>query len=115
MTTENKHLAKIAKNQPFKFFDIIVSSSELKKLIIYRIEKLNLDHLQVCEANNVSYNSFKKYLNNDKSLSTASLRQEHILNIAKSLGVNIRVQLVYNDISDVDRDFFTKEIEDGEE
>jgi hypothetical protein len=59
-------------------------------------------------VNNVSYNTFKKYLEEDKSLSSPNLRQEHLINIAETLGVKIRVQIIIQKIESVDRSIFEK-------
>lgn len=100
---------QIAKKQVFKFRDIFIDSSELKKLIKARIKELNLTYKQVTKANNVSVITFEKYLMEDKTLSTPTLRQEHLLNIAESLGITIRVQLIPSNFEDIDRSFFEKE------
>lgn len=100
------NIHQVARTQTFVFKDIIIDSSELKKLIRYRIKELNINTYVLCKANNVSYSVFKKYLNNDKSLSTPSLRQEHMIRIAESLGIRIRVQLIVGKIEDVDRSVF---------
>ena len=99
---------KIAKTQTFKFRDIFIDSSELKKLIKARMKELNVSTKQVAEANNVYEYTFNKYLMEDKSLSTKNLRQEHLLNIAESLGIKIRVQLIPSKLEDIDRSFFEK-------
>lgn len=100
---------KIAREQTFKFRDIFLDSSELKKLIKARIKELNLTYKQIATSNNVSSFMFNKYLMDDKSLSTPTLRQEHLLNIAESLGITIRVQLIPSKFEDIDRSFFEKE------
>lgn len=102
-------ISDIAKNQAFKFRDIFIDSSELKKLIKARMKELNLTNNQTAKANNVSTYMFNKYLMDDKSLSTPTLRQEHLLNIAESLGITIRVQLIPSKFEDIDRSYFEKE------
>lgn len=101
-------LNQIAKTQTYKYRDIVIDSSELKKIIKYRIKELNLKLMDVCMVNNVSYNTFKKYLEEDKSLSSPNLRQEHLINIAETLGVKIRVQIIIQKIESVDRSIFEK-------
>ena len=102
-------ISDISKIQTFKFRDIFIDSPELKKLIKARIKELNLTYKQAAKANNVSSVTFEKYLMEDKSLSTPTLRQEHLLNIAESLGIKIRVQLIPSKFEDIDRSFFEKE------
>jgi hypothetical protein len=101
-------LNQIAKTQTYKYRDIVIDSSEFKKIIKYRIKELNLKLMDVCMVNNVSYNTFKKYLEEDKSLSSPNLRQEHLINIAETLGVKIRVQIIIQKIESVDRSIFEK-------
>ena len=99
-------LNQIAKTQTYKYRDVVIDSSELKKIVKHRIRELNLKLFDVCRVNNVSYNTFKKYLEEDKSLSSPNLRQEHLINIAESLGVRIRVQIIIQKIDSVDRSIF---------
>jgi len=101
-------LNQIAKTQTCKYRDIVIDSSELKKIVKHRIKELNLKLFNVCSVNNVSYNTFKKYLEEDKSLSSPNLRQEHLIKIAESLGVKIRVQIIIQKIDSVDRSTFEK-------
>ena len=101
-------LNQIAKTQTYKYRDIVIDSSELKKIVKHRIKELNLKLFNVCSVNNVSYNTFKKYLEEDKSLSSPNLRQEHLIKIAESLGVKIRVQIIIQKIDSVDRSTFEK-------
>lgn len=103
-----KRSSQIARVQTYKYRDIILDSSELKKVIKFRIKQLNIDNYTVCKENNVFYNVFKKYLENDKSLSSPGLRQEHLINIAESLGINIRVQIIIGDFNEIDRKRFEK-------
>ena len=102
-------VSKIARTQTYKYRDIVIDSSELKKLIKFRIKELNTTSAAICKANNVSHETFKKYLSEDKSLSSPNLRQEHLINIAETLGVNIRVQIIIKKIDTVDRSVFEKE------
>lgn len=109
MGKREAELSQIARNQAFKFRDIVIDSAELRKLIKHRMKELNLKNYDVCEANNISYGTFMKYLREDKTLSTPTLRQEHLINVAESLGIRIRVQLIIGKFEDIDRSFFEKE------
>lgn len=102
----NPGITKISKVHAFKFRDVIIDSVELKKLIKYRAKELNINFMALCRVNNVSYEAFKKYLINDKSLSTSSLRQEHLMNIAESIGIRIRVQIIIGKFEDIDKSRF---------
>ncbi len=105
---KSKNFVPVAKDQSFKFRDIVIDSVELKKLIKYRIKELNINSFAVCKANNISYNVFKKYLMSDKSLSSPGLRQEHLINVAESLGIRIRVQVIIGEFENIDRSRFEK-------
>jgi len=115
MSTGKKiSIPQIARTQTYKYRDIVIDSSELKKLVKHRIKELNLKLFNVCKANNISYETFKKYLNEDKSLSSPNLRQEHLINVAESLGIKIRVQIIIGKFENIDRSFFEIEIPKNE-
>ena len=99
---QNTRFRKIAQNQQQKFADVIVDSGELKKLIIQRAKDLKVRQYHLCDILNISWPSWRKYLENDKNLSTPTLRQEHIIEVAKALGINVRITLVVKDIDKVD-------------
>ena len=111
MSTENSRFGKISRNQAFKFRDVVIDSAELRKLIKHQMKHLNLKTWDVTEANNISYGTFKKYMRDDKTLSSASLRQEHLMNVAESLGIRIRIQLIVKKVEDIDRSFFERKEE----
>ncbi len=77
------------------YLDIIVSSSEIKKLIKARAEALGLDLFKVAKEAGVSYRAFKKqYLQQDQPMSSPQLRQEHIIKILQVLGVLVKITVV---------------------
>ena len=77
------------------YLDIVVSSSEIKKLIKSRAEALELDLFKVPKEAGVSYRAFKtQYLQQDEPMSSPQLRQEHIVNILQVLGVKLKITVI---------------------
>lgn len=86
-----------------RYLDIIVSSSELKKLIKFRAEALNVSLYHVANAAGIRYATFKAYyLQEDDPKCSPALRQEHLIKVAEQLGIKIRVTLVLEDLEKVD-------------
>ena len=81
-----------------RFFDIIVSSKELKKLISERAKELDVKLFHVVRHAGINWGTFKlNYLYAEDILSGPSIRQEHILKVCKTLGINARMTLTIVD------------------
>lgn len=77
------------------YYDIIVSSTEIKKLILHRIDFLEVDLKLVLREAGITMNAFKsKYLEQIDPVSTPKLRQSHIESLLNVLGVELKVQCV---------------------
>lgn len=77
------------------YYDIIVSSVEIKKLILHRIDFLEVDLDLVLKEAGITKNAFKrKYLEQKDPVSTPKLRQSHIESLLNVLGVELKVQCV---------------------
>lgn len=85
------------------YYDIIVSSAEIKKLILHRIKELEVDLKLVLKEAGVTEHAFvSKYLKQKDPVSTPKLRQSHIESILNVLGVELRIQcIVERDITKV--------------
>jgi len=88
-----------------KYLDIIVSSGEIKKLILDRAEILGLSIYQVCEEAGMNYDYFKKfYLQKQEPQCSFKLRQLDIIRMAKVVGVEIRLTVLTTPIDQVKTD-----------
>lgn len=73
-------------------WDIIVSSSEIKKLIISRAEILKVRMFNLAEAEKCDWTAFKNdWLNNPSPVVTKHVHPRLISNIASRLGIKLRV------------------------
>lgn len=80
---------------PIKYWDVIVSSNELKKLIKERADRYHVDFFRLATEIGVDYDYFKNnYLNKVDVLSTPTIRQQQIINLAALVGIDIRITLV---------------------
>jgi len=103
-------MAKYGRKDPQRFLqhrkrymDIIVQSSEIKKVLKERADKVGVSFYDLCRAAGVSYITFKaQYLDKSEPLCSPELRQEHVMEIGKLLGVKIRVMVALGDIDIVD-------------
>ena len=77
------------------YYDVIVSSVEIKKLILHRIDflKVYLD-LVLREAGITRHAFTTKYLLQKDPVSTPKLRQSHIESLLNVLGVDVKIQCV---------------------
>lgn len=77
------------------YYDIVVSSVEIKKLILQRIDIMDLDLGLVLREAGVTTHAFKtKYLSQVDPVSTPKLRQSHIESILNVLGIELKIQCV---------------------
>ena len=82
----------------------IVSSKEIKELIINRLNELGVSASEVCIRADVSYASFKKfYLEEDEPKSKPSLRPEDLMKVGKLIGIKIKTQVIVKDAHLIDR------------
>jgi len=82
----------------------IVSSKEIKQLLIERMNNLGVSAFEVCIRADVSYATFKKYyLEIEEPTSRPSLRPEDLMKIGKLIGIKIRTTVVVGDIEKIDR------------
>ncbi len=86
-----------------KYLDIIVSSAELKRLILDRCDELGVSIYNVSDEAGINYNTFKQlYLQKDEPQCSPALRQEHIIKMAELVGIKVKVTLVLTPIDKVD-------------
>lgn len=91
---EPEELARKGSSPAF-YYDIIVSSPEIKKLILHRIKVLDVDLKLVLKEAGIKEWAFKKrYLRHPDPVSTPALRQSHIISLLEVLGVKLKIQLV---------------------
>ncbi len=77
------------------YYDVVVSSIEIKKLILHRIEELEVDLDLVLKEAGITKHAFKtKYLQQSDPVSTPKLRQSHIESLLNVLGIELRVTCV---------------------
>lgn len=80
------------------YYDMIISSGELKKLILRRIKELDVDLKLVLEEAGVTHHAFNtKYLREKNPVSTPKLRQSHIMSILDVLGIDMQILFVVKD------------------
>jgi len=77
------------------YYDVVISSVEIKKLILHRIEFLDVDLDLVLREAGITKHAFRtKYLEQNDPVSTPKLRQSHIESLLNVLGVELKVQCV---------------------
>lgn len=77
------------------YYDVVISSGELKKLILSRIKELDVDLNLVLKEAGITNHAFKtKFLRDPDPVSTPKLRQSHIIRLLEVLGVKTRIQFV---------------------
>jgi len=82
----------------------IVSSKEIKQVIINRMNELGVSAYEVCIRADVSYNSFyKHYMKVDEPDSRPSLRPEDLMKIGALIGIKIKPTVILQDASKIDR------------
>lgn len=80
---------------PEKYWDVIVSSNELKKLIKQRADRYHVSFFKLAKEIGVDYEYLKKYyLNRVDVLSTPNIRQKQIIHLAELVGIDVRITLV---------------------
>jgi len=79
---------------PAYYYDLIVSSGEIKKVILARIEELDVDLNLVLKEAGITAHAFKKaYLRHPDPVSTPALRQSQLIKLLETLGVKVKVRL----------------------
>lgn len=87
------------------YYDLVISSGEVKRLILKRIEELDVDLKLVLKEAGVTYHAFlTKYLRQKDPVSTPKLRQSHIISILEVLGIKMRIQFIVDDKNNVRTD-----------
>ena len=82
----------------------IVSSKEIKQLIIDRLNELGVSASEICIRADISYASFKKfYLEEDEPKSRPSLRPEDLMKVGELIGIKIKTQVIVKDAHLIDR------------
>tara|TARA_Y100000814_G_scaffold293633_1_gene276287 strand:+ start:9918 stop:10244 length:327 start_codon:yes stop_codon:yes gene_type:complete len=77
-----------------KRFDIIKCSKELKKVILERVNKLNISMYMLCEELNINYDRVKRYMNCKDPLDyNVKITQQEILMVCDALKIDIRVTI----------------------
>lgn len=83
------------------FYDIIVASVELKKLFLSRCKELDVYPNQACMASGITYSLFSKhFLNRTDALSSQYLRQDKIINVFKTIGIDIKITAIIRGIDE---------------
>jgi len=87
------------------YYDLVISSGEVKRLILKRIEELDVDLKLVLKEAGVTYHAFlTKYLRQKDPVSTPKLRQSHIISILEVLGIKMRIQFIVDNKDNVRTD-----------
>ena len=105
MTPKKKLNSSLQDNWGYnkKYLDFIVSSGEIKKLILDRAEILGLSIYQVCEEAGMNYDYFKKfYLQKQEPQCSFKLRQLDLIRIAAVVVVEIRLTILTTPIDQVE-------------
>ena len=85
------------------YYDLIISSGELKKLILARVDELGVNLSLALKEAGITDSSFRaKYLRTDNPVSTPALRQSHMIRLLEVLGIQTRVQFVVEDKENVE-------------
>ena len=85
---------KYKETHAVSIWDIIVSSGELKKLIVNRCEELDIRLMHVVEEVGMNWATFRNnYLNNPNALSTPAVRAENIMDICELLGLKVKITI----------------------
>ncbi len=85
---------KYKETHAVSIWDIIVSSGELKKLIVNRCEELDIRLMHVVEEVGMNWATFRNnYLNNPNALSTPAVRAENIMDICELLGLKVKISV----------------------
>jgi len=80
---------------PGYYYDVIVSSGEIKKLILHRIQELDVDLKLVLKEAGITEHAFKKtYLRSPDPVSTPALRQSHLISLLEVLGIDLKIRLI---------------------
>ena len=93
------------------YYDVIVSSAEIKKLILHRIKELDVDLGLTLKAAGITGHAFRtKYLEQTDPVSTPKLRQSHIESLLNVLGIELRINcIVEPDINKVRTEHLKKD------
>ena len=84
------------------YYDILISSGELRKLILRRIDELEVDLELVLKEAGITSHAFKtKYLRDSDPVSTPKLRQSHMISLLEVLGIKCRLQFIVKDKDNV--------------
>ena len=76
-------------------FDLIVCSQELKKKIKERIDILKLSLYRLCAQLELDYKKTQLWMNlSDPTNSNQRLKQWQVIQLAESLGIDIRITIV---------------------
>jgi len=98
----NRTVQELERISEAYYYDIIISSAELKKLILRRIKELDVDLKLVLEEAGVTHHAFNtKYLREKDPVSTPKLRQSHIMSILEVLGIDTQILFVVKNKDDV--------------
>ena len=98
-TKSPKEIERISESY---YYDLIVSSGEIKKLILKRIEDLEVDLDLVLKDAGISPYTFKtNYLRSTEPVSMPSLRQSHMIALLESLGIKVKITCVVRDKENV--------------
>jgi len=91
-----KEVETLAKStwSPAYYYDMIVSSGEIKKVILARLDELEVDLNLVLKEAGITPHAFKKaYLRHPDPVSTPALRQSQLIKLLETLGVKLKIRL----------------------
>jgi hypothetical protein len=91
-----------------KHLDIVVSSAELKKLILQRCKNMDIRPSDICAVMNIPWQHFKKhYLETDNpEADMYAVTQENLIIIARELNIRVRVSIIVDEIDPEKKKFF---------
>ena len=101
------------KRYDVRYFDIIVSSKQLKELFLDRCNAFDVDPERVAiEAGMPITQLWNGWLNNRDSICTKQLDQEMVLTVLRLVGINVRLTVFHSDIEEVDLEWIRNKSKD---
>ena len=90
--------------------DVIICSKELKKVVRERIKNLNTSLYKVCKVGDFDYKKFSNFMNaEDPMNNNVRVKQMQVLELCKSIGIDVRVSVRVNEITEEVKDKFRDE------
>ena len=90
--------------------DVIICSKELKKVVRERIKNLNTSLYEVCKVGDFDYKKFSNFMNaEDPMNNNVRVKQMQVLELCKSIGIDVRVSVRVNEITEEVKNKFRDE------